>query len=277
MRGWGKLGAALLSLLPPHDERWYHICRQYVDRYNGDNDSNIATNGESRFLHRALARSQTVFDVGANVGEWSKLALTIKPTIELHCFEPSRASYSRLLANSFSANVKCNHCGLGAAVEDRTLYVFEDGSGLNSLYRRQGLEDGWRLESQTTTETVHIDTVDRYCAQNQIEAIDFMKTDVEGHELEVFRGAAGMLGRGAIAAIQFEYGGCNIDARVLLKDMFDFFGPLKYALYKIYPRELRYVARYDQRLENFQYQNWVAIREDAAATLAGVAPPDQPD
>jgi hypothetical protein len=82
---------------------------------------------------------------------------------------------------------------------------------------------------------------------------------VEGHELEVFKGAQEMLKKGGIKYIQFEYGGCTIDARMLLKDLFNLFLPYNYALYKIYPHELKLVPRYDQRLENFQYQNWVAV------------------
>ncbi len=92
--------------------------------------------------------------------------------------------------------------------------------------------------------------------------IDLVKVDVEGHELEVFKGAAGMLAQGKIKRIQFEYGGCNIDSRVLLKDLFEFLLPYGYAFYKVFPRELRRVPRYDQRLENFQYQNWVAATND---------------
>jgi len=32
-----------------------------------------------------------------------------------------------------------------------------------------------------------------------------------------------------------------------------------YSLYKIYPKTLFRVDNYDQRLENFQYQNWVGV------------------
>jgi hypothetical protein len=89
---------------------------------------------------------------------------------------------------------------------------------------------------------------------------------VEGHELEVFKGAGDLLAQGRIGIVQFEYGGCNIDSRALLQDFFDFFDPLPYALHKLYPARLRRHDRYDQRLENFQYQNWVAVRTDANIT-----------
>lgn len=68
-----------------------------------------------------------------------------------------------------------------------------------------------------------------------------------------------MLSEGLVDVIQFEYGGANIDARVLLLDIFNFFQPLNYKFYKIFPNGLRHIPRYDQQLENFKYQNWAII------------------
>ena len=47
------------------------------------------------------------------------------------------------------------------------------------------------------------------------------------------------------------------------KTFFELFSPLPYRFYKIYPNEIRLVERYSQRLENFQYQNWAVLRNDA--------------
>lgn len=240
----------------------YRICNQFVNAYRSENNDDIRTNGELRFMKERLDSSQLVFDVGANVGKWAALALEINPDLRLHCFEPSKPTFQRLVANNFPKTVTCNNIALGSVPGEKTLYVFEEGSGINSLYERRGLEDGWNLESQKKKETIRIETLDWYCAQHSIAEIDFLKLDVEGHELEVFRGAKEALETGRIKAIQFEYGGCNIDARVLLRDVFEFFQSYRYSFYKIYPGELRRVARYDQRLENFQYQNWAILRKE---------------
>jgi len=213
-------------------------------------------------MHQTLVNCHTIFDVGANIGDWAALALNINPSLKLHCFEPSRETYQRLLARGWPPDVILNNFGLGSAQEHRTLYLFDDAAGINSLYKREGLEDGWGLIPQQRTETIWLDTVDHYCQEHEIAEVDYLKIDVEGHELEVLKGASTMLTRGKINVIQFEYGGCNIDARVFLKDIFDFFTPFAYTHYKIFPRELRRVDRYDQRLENFQYQNWVALRTE---------------
>jgi len=242
----------------PHNAFVYRICKRYVDRYNGDNDDNIHRNGELRLMQKVLPQSAIVFDVGANIGDWAALALCINPNLEIHCFEPSAITFQRLQERG--RGIICNNFGLSSAPGETTLWIFADSLGINSLYKRRGLEDGWGLPEQQTQETVQLDTLDAYCQRAGVQMIDFMKVDVEGHELEILKGAVGMLANEKIKRIQFEYGGCNIDSRVLLKDLFDFLTSYGYTLYKIFPHELHHILRYDQRLENYQYQNWLAER-----------------
>ncbi|HXH94717.1 MAG TPA: FkbM family methyltransferase [Thermoanaerobaculia bacterium] len=244
----------------PRESRYlYRLSKKYVDRYRNENNGDMRSNGEERFLASVLPACRVVFDVGANVGDWAKIALSVNPRVNLHCFEPSHATYARLVASRFPPNVLCNNIGLGSTPSEGRLLIFEDGSGLNSLYRREGLEAGWGIDTNTREESIQLDTLDNYVESQGITSrIDLCKIDVEGHELEVLRGMKATLGRRQMGMIQFEYGGCNIDSRVLLKDIFSFLHGFKYELFKIWPAELRHVPKYDQRLENFQYQNWVA-------------------
>jgi len=237
----------------------YRACRRYVDRYNGENDSDIRTNGELRFMQRALARCQTVFDVGANVGDWTALALSIKPGLAIHCFEPSRFTYDKLLDRKFPPTVICNNFGLSSFVKETKLHVFETGSPLNSLYPRGGLED-LGVKSQLQEEVIQLSTLDRYCRERGVSQIDFLKLDVEGHELEVFKGMTESLSQGRVRIIQFEYGGCNIDAGVLLKHVWQFFKGYAYAFYKLYSQGIKRADHYSQSFENFQYQNWAIVK-----------------
>jgi FkbM family methyltransferase len=250
----------VLRAVPQNSPSIYTWCKHYVDSYNGDNNDDISTNGELHFMQQVLPRAEMVFDVGANVGNWTALALKISGNLQIHCFEPSRQTYEKLIANKFPATVAYNNFGLSSAAGESDLFVFADGAGINSLYRREGLQS-YGLATPELTETIRLRTLDSYCDQNGIERIDFLKVDVEGHELEVLKGGRRLLANGRIDVIQFEYGGCNIDAGVLLKDIFDFFAELQYSFFKIYPDEIRPVSLYDQRLENFQYQNWAVIRD----------------
>ena len=132
---------------------------------------------------------------------------------------------------------------------------------MNSLYRRQGLEH-LGVAPQGREETIELQTVDDYCSKRDVIKINYLKLDVEGHELEVLKGAKDALRGGRIEIIQFEYGGCNIDSRVLLKDIFDFVEGLPYLVCKILPENIQQIPRYSQALENFQYSNWLLVHKD---------------
>lgn len=238
-----------------------NLCQQYVDKYNNDNNSDPLVNGEFYFLNKVLTGCRIVFDVGANRGDWSAQIVSIQPSVEVHAFEPSASTYQMLLQQKFPPQVTCNPFGLGAQSESRSLYIFGDGAGINSLYQRRDLEDAYGLATPTITETVTLETLDLYCEKHHITRIDLLKMDVEGYEREVLRGAHRMLSQSAIRLIQFEYGGTFIDAGILLKDMFELLHAYGYKLHKIHPNHVRYVSRYSQLLENFRYQNWVASTE----------------
>jgi FkbM family methyltransferase len=256
-----RLLLQLMSHLPRRETFIYDYCRRYVDEYDGNNDPDISANGELRLLRERLPQAAIVFDVGANVGNWARLALSVNPNILLHCFEPSTPTFNKLIEQGFGPNVTCHKFGLGASRGTAELLIFEDGSPLNSIYRREGLES-LEIAPQSKSESIVLRTLDDYCEEKQVEAIDFLKVDVEGHELECLRGASGLLSGNRIALIQFEYGGCNIDARVFLKDIFGFFEKYpRYRFYRILQDSLKPVARYQQQLENFQYQNWAVVRE----------------
>jgi FkbM family methyltransferase len=258
-----RLKRMFFHLVPAYNHRLYEFCTRYVDRYNGDNNSDPETNGEYIFLRKQLEGigrqyAGIIFDVGANIGDWVSLAFSINPTNTFHCFEPSKAAYDRLAQKRLPENVRINHLGLGEADEVRELYIVDEGSGMNSLYARRGV-DGVRAIKK---ERISISTIDGYCERNRISQIDFLKVDVEGHELAVFKGMSRMMARGLVRVIQFEYGGCNIDARVHLGDIWHFLEPHGFRFFKLFPEGPRRMEKYQQRLETFKYSNWVAVLED---------------
>lgn len=128
----------ICQVVPSYNRLLYRICKKYVDRYNGENNDNIHINGELRLMYSVLPQCDTVFDVGANIDDWTALALGINPQLQIHCFEPSAATFQRLQARHGGVEVKCNNMGLSSLSGELTLHVFADGSGENSLYRREG-------------------------------------------------------------------------------------------------------------------------------------------
>jgi FkbM family methyltransferase len=242
----------------PREIVLYRACRDYAQHFDGDNNPDAATNGELRVLTALMPECRVVFDVGANRGDWSETVLAINPDLEVHAFEPAADSFAALAAKRL-ARVTPNKVGLGAVAERRELYALGDDSQLRSLYRRAGLEDDHGIATPSRGEPVDITTLDAYCAAAGIAAVDYLKIDTEGHDLQVLRGAAGMLRRRAVRFVQFEYGAANADSRDLLRDFFAFFGELRYNLHKIHPEGYSFYPRYNHRLENLQYQNWLAV------------------
>lgn len=233
----------------------YRLAQRFVYDHKSQNNCDIETNGELDFLRKYLQDCKVVFDVGANVGEWTQVVLANNPHVEVHCFEPSADTFKTLSSNKFISEVRCNNIGLGSTHEEKKFYVFGDESTVNSVYLRDGMVP-------LREYAIKIDTIDNYCAKNGVKRIDFLKIDVEGNELEVLKGAQKMLREDRIKIVQFEYGGTYIDSRTFLKDIFNYFSDLNYRIYKIYPDYIQPVDTYNAQLEDFQYANYAAIQYD---------------
>jgi len=222
----------------------------------------MLTNGEMRFLKKNLKEKAILFDVGANIGQWTRMALTFDKTLNIHCFEPSKYTYNELLKNNFPQNVICNNIGLSSEKKEEFLYTFKNGAVGGTMYRRKGLDYHYGRTSQEQKEKIKLETLENYCLTNKIGHIDYLKIDVEGHELEVLKGGRKFFKNNQVSIIQFEYGGTYIDSHIFLKDIFDLFKNFNYDFYKIYPNNIRSSKQYQSKYDNFQYQNWLIINKD---------------
>lgn len=217
----------------------------------------IGVNGElmvQRVVREHCGSGECVaFDVGANVGEWSRslLAAAGGSSLRIHAFEPASATV-RLLEEKlkpWNGKVQIVQAALSSRTGTAEFFIVGEGLGTNSLYAQAASQKA---------ETVRLATADEYCAQNCIARIDLLKIDAEGHDLEVLRGAQQMLARRAIQVLQFEYNQRWIEARHFLKDAFDLLLPLGYHIGKITPRGIEFYPAYHFELESFREANYLA-------------------
>jgi FkbM family methyltransferase len=146
------------------------------------------------------ANSPIIFDVGANVGQTIELCHQLFRDPIIHSFEPNEAAFKTLRANyGERRNVHLNPVGLGSSPDIKAFNEnkFSDLSSFLPLDR-----DGWG--EVTATRDVKLSTVDHYCAERNIKRIDLLKSDTQGFELEVLKGADGMLRGRGIKFIFFE-------------------------------------------------------------------------
>ncbi len=140
----------------------------------------------------------TCFDVGANVGQTVIELRRSWPDAVIHAFEPFAQPRAELLAMA-SGLPHVTPIALALGATPGTLQVQpRERSVLNSLVP----DPASASASTRDAETIHIETLDRYCSQHAIDAIDVLKTDTEGYDLDVLRGADRML---AAQCVEFVY------------------------------------------------------------------------
>lgn len=253
---WGKKDFQFLF------ERLYRLSLKGM---NYGRASDYQHNGESEMLERikgmVQAASPVLFDVGANKGEFTKRIMEVwwGKAYQLYVFEPSEKTFAMLQSSlSESSSVKLINKGLGDKQEKAELFYDREGSGLASVYPRDLSYHNIKFSDH---ETIELTTLDQFCEQHAISSIDFLKLDVEGHELAVLRGGKKMFEEGNVKIIQFEFGGCNLDSRTFFRDYYNFFKK-DFELYRILSNGLRPIRSYSERLEVFLSANYLAIRKE---------------
>jgi len=223
-------------------------------------------NGEYRFLRYYLKNGMVVFDVGANIGEYTAYMLSVAPELKIHCFEPVSETFALLQQrHDRSPNVYLNNFGLSDVEDIGVMRIFGEAYGINSLYDRRSSVASQPAYSHYREQPVHLRTIDNYVAEKNITNIDFLKIDVEGHELKVLQGATKSLESGKISAIQFEYGSSFVDAQASLRSVYDLVTAYEFRLYRLLPYGKWRIKTFDPVLENYQHSNWIALHKDSSA------------
>jgi len=239
-----------------------------LQRYLGiGSGGNVKNSGEAKIIEvvkKEKSSNLCIFDVGANKGNFAKMALSVlrrEDGLTIHCFEPSKYTYNLLKQNlAGKTQVILNNIGLGKEQGEFNLYYDEPGSGIASLTKRNLDYMGLKFNH---CERVSIDTVIHYCEEKNIDFIDLLKIDVEGHELDVLDGAVNMFRKKSIGKVSFEFGGCNIDTRTFFKDFFCYFQKYHYRLYRITPFGYFFpIDSYKETYEQFRTTNFLAILRD---------------
>ena len=147
-----------------------------------------------------VARMLFYLIVGANRGDWSSLCHKLYPQAKFFLFEPQPACQKIILDLNLP-----NYILIPKAVSSKTTQVelYSDSptsSGLASLDQRQ--ESNFKNNKFTSFAADTI-TIDEIVSEYNLEYIDFIKIDLEGHELEALKGAGKSLASGMIKALAF--------------------------------------------------------------------------
>jgi FkbM family methyltransferase len=148
-----------------------------------------------------------IFDVGAHIGQTYEIYRKLFPFAYIYCFEPCPDSFKKLEStiskhsSSFGYQMAVSK-SIGQANLNLNL-----SSATNSLLETdQRGKDYWGKGLLETVDKVVVDTInlDDFCKKNNIENINILKIDTQGHEFDVLLGAQSLLKNQKIDMIYME-------------------------------------------------------------------------
>jgi len=148
----------------------------------------------------------TVLDIGANLGSFTLPLAKANPHMTFHSFELQRVIYYQLCANTLINgldNVHCHNFGLSNKRDRFELVVPDYGTETNIgafSIDKEVRETEYECPTKGKTETMVVFPLD----DGQHKNVRLIKIDVEGHELEVLKGAKKTLKENNYPPIIFE-------------------------------------------------------------------------
>jgi len=139
-----------------------------------------------RLFDKYVKPGSTVVDIGANIGLHTlRSALLTGQTGKIIAIEPSTWAIKKLQRNlelnpQLSKIIEIRHNALGENVEKAI------SLGFQSSYRLNG-------KNEIYSEVVDVLTLDSIAEHDSPQSVDFIKIDVDGHELHILRGAKQLL------------------------------------------------------------------------------------
>ena len=239
------------------------ICQMYLTSYNNI-DFEFSRNGEKLVLERlSTFFPKTIFDVGANVGEWSFIASKLFPNANIHAFEIAPPTYEILKANTSGHDKIIPHdFGLSSEAGEIEIAYFPDASTVTtSILENEVFTDGKQIIEGK------VQSGDDFCLSEGIEEISYLKIDVEGAEHFVLHGFEKMLKAGKINVIQFEYGKVSLYSGFFLKDMYNLLYKYGYAIGKLYRNGVEFKDYSPIEDEDLMGPNYIACLKDKVEIL----------
>ena len=202
---------------------------------------------------------KTFVDIGANVGSYTAEVLRRAPHARCLLIEPSKTNTAKLSKKFQDQDqIIIRQYALSSESGDRTLYSDVEGSGLASLTKRDLTHRYIEMEICETVRVIRFDELLKTIPFLD-QLIDYIKIDVEGHELEVLTSFGDDLAR--VRLVQFEFGGCNIDTRTFMRDFWNFFQKNGFTIYRITPSGPQQIFHYSEALEYFVTTNFIAVNK----------------
>ncbi len=149
-------------------------------------------------LKKSGFEPQTIIDIGANVGNWSRMAHQVFPSAQFFMIDgnPDNEPSLRSSATDIGRDSECSISLLGPE-EKSDVTFYKLGTGSSVLAELKPFD-----KSQVSEVTLPMRTLDGFLENRQLESPALLKLDVQGFELQVLRGATATLSRAEVVILE---------------------------------------------------------------------------
>ncbi|MBD2311559.1 FkbM family methyltransferase [Desertifilum sp. FACHB-1129] len=221
---------------------------------------------EQLLVKRLIKPGMTVFDVGANLGDYTLLfSQLVGISGKVYAFEPTATIFQKLQHRLEQAKCQNSSAIQKAVYSENTTVEFHEFSEEYSVWNSIGIpkmlnpKTGSEYVPIVKSEQIPAITLDSFCQKEKIDKIDYLKLDVEGAESDALQGMLSLLRNRQIGFIQFEISqkmleGLNHTA----KETFDLLIENGYECHRIQPN-----GQVGEQVSNSNsfYENYIAFPE----------------
>ena len=161
----------------------------------------IYWNGYKKFEYSIIfldliKKVESFYDIGANIGYFSFLAVSANKNIKVTCFEPSNGAWHYLKknieANNFIGNITAEKIALLDTEGEVDFYEVQNRKYKYLQYNLSGEAStaGTGHHPNFNKYSVTSTTLDKYVERNKVNKIDLIKIDTEGCEHLILKAAA---------------------------------------------------------------------------------------
>ena len=233
-----------------------------LDAKGFKNYGNFNVTGEKSFIKLIKNEISLSLDIGANIGEYTKLIL-LNTNSNVISFEPLPEAFKELskIKLRFKDRLEVHNIAIGAENGKLDLFYGDQKSEKASLV--PNLEKlsfvGTQNKNKISVDVKELDYFENYFQNQQI---DFIKIDTEGFEYEVLKGAIKILKKHKPKFIQVEFNWHQLIRNHTLYDLFKLVN--SYDVFRILPYGNKLIHVDPSRPENniYHLSNYVFIKDD---------------
>jgi FkbM family methyltransferase len=254
--------------------RAWRLGRRLYMAARGEVPNDIATNGEAALIGQCIRAFRTsdskeserfvAFDIGANLGLWSKVVLRESEAAGVTCavevFEPVAGAFDRLVSEfGQMENVRLHQCAVSDRNGTAQMQIVGEFAGTNSLSPS--------IDPSAISVEVPVETLSDIRSRLGIGTIHLCKIDAEGHDLAILEGMRDALRAGALEVVQFEYNWRWLMNGSTLQAVFALARDVGYRVGRVAPDHLEMYSEWSFEHDRFFENNYVLVRADVLPRL----------